>query len=124
MDVWCMCLFCVCTVLCLGRGLATSWSLVQGFLRSVKMIMKPKEEPVKKKIKAKCYWKRKIHSACQIIYIAHLYIQTSSLRIPSAPTPVMKRPERECDHSSACIVTLMIFTDGISVRGTFTVQSL
>jgi hypothetical protein len=24
MDVWCMCLFCVCVVLCLGRGLATS----------------------------------------------------------------------------------------------------
>jgi hypothetical protein len=27
-----MCLFCVCTVLCLGRVLATSWSLVQGVL--------------------------------------------------------------------------------------------
>jgi hypothetical protein len=24
-----VCLFCVCVVLCLGRGLATSWSLVQ-----------------------------------------------------------------------------------------------
>jgi hypothetical protein len=23
MYVWCMCLFCVCVVLCLGRGLAT-----------------------------------------------------------------------------------------------------
>jgi hypothetical protein len=23
MDVWCMYLFCVCVVLCLGRGLAT-----------------------------------------------------------------------------------------------------
>jgi hypothetical protein len=32
----CMCLFCVCVVLCLGRGLATSWSLVQGVLPSVK----------------------------------------------------------------------------------------
>jgi hypothetical protein len=36
MDVWCMCLFCVCVVLCLGRGLATSWSLLQGVLPSVK----------------------------------------------------------------------------------------
>jgi hypothetical protein len=27
-----MCLFCLCAVLCLGRGLATSWSLVQGVL--------------------------------------------------------------------------------------------
>jgi hypothetical protein len=29
-------LFCVCVVLCLGRGLATSWSLAQGVLSSVK----------------------------------------------------------------------------------------
>jgi hypothetical protein len=38
MDVWCvcMCLFCVCVVLCLDRGLATSWSLVQRVLPSVK----------------------------------------------------------------------------------------
>jgi hypothetical protein len=36
MDIWYMCLFCVCVVLCLGRGLATSWSLVQGVLPSVK----------------------------------------------------------------------------------------
>jgi hypothetical protein len=43
MDVWCMCLFCVCVVLCLGRGLATVWSLIQGVLWSVK-IMKLKEE--------------------------------------------------------------------------------
>jgi hypothetical protein len=28
--------FCVCVVLCLGRGLATSWSPVQGVLPSVK----------------------------------------------------------------------------------------
>jgi hypothetical protein len=39
-----MCLFCVCVVLCLGRGLATSWSLVQAVLPSVKMIMKLKKE--------------------------------------------------------------------------------
>jgi hypothetical protein len=39
----CMCLFCVCVVLCLGRGLATSWSLVQGVLPSVQIIMKLKE---------------------------------------------------------------------------------
>jgi hypothetical protein len=38
MDVWCVCVcsFCDCVVLCLGRGLATSWSLVQGVLPSVK----------------------------------------------------------------------------------------
>jgi hypothetical protein len=37
MGVWCVCmrLFCVCVALCLGRGLATSWSLVQGVLLSV-----------------------------------------------------------------------------------------
>jgi hypothetical protein len=32
----CTCLFWVCAVLCLGRGLATSWSLIQGVLPSVK----------------------------------------------------------------------------------------
>jgi hypothetical protein len=33
MDVWCVCaFFCVCVVVCLGRGLATSWSPVQGVL--------------------------------------------------------------------------------------------
>jgi hypothetical protein len=37
MDVWYVyMLFCACVVLCLGRGLATSWSLVQGVLPSVK----------------------------------------------------------------------------------------
>jgi hypothetical protein len=36
MGVWCVCMFfCVCGVLCLGRGLATSWSPVQGVLPSV-----------------------------------------------------------------------------------------
>jgi hypothetical protein len=32
----CMLSFCVCVVLCLGRSLATSWSLVQGVVPSVK----------------------------------------------------------------------------------------
>jgi hypothetical protein len=32
----CMCLFRVCVVLCLGKGLVTSRSLVQGVLPSVK----------------------------------------------------------------------------------------
>jgi hypothetical protein len=38
MDIWCVCmrLFCVCVVLCLGSGLVTGWSLVQGVLPSVK----------------------------------------------------------------------------------------
>jgi hypothetical protein len=36
MDVWCVCaFFCACVVLCLGRGLATNWSPVQGVLPSV-----------------------------------------------------------------------------------------
>jgi hypothetical protein len=34
MDV-CVRLFCVCVILCLGSGLATGWSLVQGVLPSV-----------------------------------------------------------------------------------------
>jgi hypothetical protein len=36
MDVWCVCaFFCVCVVLCLGKGLAPSWSTIQGVLPSV-----------------------------------------------------------------------------------------
>jgi hypothetical protein len=36
MDVWCVsAFFCVCVVLCLGRGLAMSWSPVQWVLPSV-----------------------------------------------------------------------------------------
>jgi hypothetical protein len=36
MDVWCMCaFFCAFVVLCLGIGLATSWSPIQGVLPSV-----------------------------------------------------------------------------------------
>jgi hypothetical protein len=38
-----MCLFCVCVVLCSGRGLETGWSLVQGVLPSLKMIIKLKK---------------------------------------------------------------------------------
>jgi hypothetical protein len=34
--LYCVRLFCVCVVLCLGSGLATSWSLVQGDLRLCK----------------------------------------------------------------------------------------
>jgi hypothetical protein len=37
-----MCLFCVCIVLCVGIGLATSWSLVQGVLPTVYKIKKLK----------------------------------------------------------------------------------
>jgi hypothetical protein len=56
----CMLLFCVCDVLCLGRGLATSWSLVQGILPSVEetnygtewkdWALNDLEEPLKKNI--------------------------------------------------------------------------
>jgi hypothetical protein len=41
----CMRLFCVCVVLCLGSSLATSWSLVQGVLPTVKMITELNERP-------------------------------------------------------------------------------
>jgi hypothetical protein len=36
MDVWYVYVFILCVVLCLGRGLATGWPLVQGVLPSVK----------------------------------------------------------------------------------------
>jgi type II secretory pathway component PulK len=55
----CVCLFCVCVVLYLVSGLATSWSLVQGVLPSVKndygaeqeaWTLNGLEEPLKKKL--------------------------------------------------------------------------
>jgi hypothetical protein len=36
MDVWRVCVYSVCVVLCVGSGLATGSSLVQGALPSVK----------------------------------------------------------------------------------------
>jgi hypothetical protein len=44
MDV-CVRLFCVCVVLCLGRGLATGWFPVQGVLPTVYRIKKLKKRP-------------------------------------------------------------------------------
>jgi hypothetical protein len=41
----CMRLFCVCVVLCVGRGLATRLSLVQGDLPSVNKITKLYKRP-------------------------------------------------------------------------------
>jgi hypothetical protein len=45
MDVCTVCLFCVCVALCVGRGLATGWSPVQGVLPTVYMIKKVKKRP-------------------------------------------------------------------------------
>jgi hypothetical protein len=44
MDI-CMHLFCVCVVLCIGSGLATGWSPVQGVLPTVYRIKKLKKRP-------------------------------------------------------------------------------
>jgi hypothetical protein len=44
MDV-CVRLFCVCVVLCVGSGLATSWSPVQGDIPTVYRIKKLKNRP-------------------------------------------------------------------------------
>jgi hypothetical protein len=41
----CVRLFCVCVVLCVGSGLATGWSLVQGILPNVYRIKKFKKRP-------------------------------------------------------------------------------
>jgi hypothetical protein len=44
MDVS-LCLFYVCVVLCVGSGLVTGWSLIQGVLLDVYRIKKLKERP-------------------------------------------------------------------------------
>jgi hypothetical protein len=48
MDVWYVYVFilCLCVVLCLGRGLATSQSLVQGVLQSVKWPKRKKKKTI------------------------------------------------------------------------------
>jgi hypothetical protein len=43
--LYCVYLFCVCVVLCVGRGLSTGWSPVQGVLQTVYMIKKLKNQP-------------------------------------------------------------------------------
>jgi hypothetical protein len=52
MDV-CVRLFCVCVVLCVGKGLATGWSPVQGFLPTVYRIKKLKKRPGSKGLYSK-----------------------------------------------------------------------
>jgi hypothetical protein len=78
----CICLFCVCVVLCLGKGLATGWSPVQGFLLPVYKIKKLKsgQGPAKgcRAKKNRCMWisgksfcsKRKNNTTYNFIYIA------------------------------------------------------
>jgi hypothetical protein len=44
MDV-CVCLFYICVVLCVGSGLTTGWSPVQGVLPTVYRIKKLKKRP-------------------------------------------------------------------------------
>jgi hypothetical protein len=43
--LYCVSFFCVCVVLCVGRGLATGWSPVQGVLPTVYRIKKLKKRP-------------------------------------------------------------------------------
>jgi hypothetical protein len=68
-----MCLFCVYVVLCLGRGLMASWSLVQGVLPSVKWswnwkIKRPGPktaiEPVGEKSSLKVAWRHFGEACC------------------------------------------------------------
>jgi hypothetical protein len=72
----CMHLFCVYVVLCLGSGLATGWSLVQGVLPPVKndygseeeaWVLNGLEEPSKKK--KSCYVTSR-HSSADELYSA------------------------------------------------------
>jgi hypothetical protein len=48
----CLCLFCICVVLCVGRGLATGCYPVQGVLPNVYRIKKLKKRPRSKGLKS------------------------------------------------------------------------
>jgi hypothetical protein len=54
----CVCVVCVCAVLCLGTGLATGWSLVQGVYRLWKVITELKKRPGPW-MASKSHWKKK-----------------------------------------------------------------
>jgi hypothetical protein len=67
MDV-CVCLFCVCTVLWVGSGLATVWSPVQGVLLTVYRITKLKKRPGPSK---GLYSHRWMNECCHVVWSDH-----------------------------------------------------
>jgi hypothetical protein len=72
-DVCVPAFFCVCVLLCLGRGLATSWSPVQGVLPSVNDQETKKSSLSSKKWEQAPKWeergRKKVHSTCIRFYI-------------------------------------------------------
>jgi hypothetical protein len=87
MDVWCVCaFFFVCVVLCLGRGLATSWSPVQGVLPSVndkKLRNQPYAPKVgaKKKKKNCAFWCKRHSSSKYYLNIRFLSLTNISYQV-------------------------------------------
>jgi hypothetical protein len=75
----CTCLFCVCVVLWLGRGLATSWSLVQGVVPSVKWSwnwkknQRPEPKGAVEPVKKNRYWR--FEGTCYI----HIFCRSDSM---------------------------------------------
>jgi hypothetical protein len=60
MDVWCVCAFFgVYVVLCVGRGLATSWSPVQGVLPTVNDQETEKSALCSKKVEQAPKWEQR-----------------------------------------------------------------
>jgi hypothetical protein len=70
-----MCLFCLCAVLCLGRGLSTSWSLVQGVLPIVNRSGNWKEARVHKGCRA-------IQNTLKLLTYVFFQILTTTDQIP------------------------------------------
>jgi hypothetical protein len=82
MDVWWVCaFFCVCVVLCLGRGLATSWSPFQGVLPSVNDQETEKSALCSKKWEHALKWeaKRKKKNFHQTRVHSEFYIVTAEI---------------------------------------------
>jgi hypothetical protein len=71
----CMCVYCVCAFLCLGRGLETSWSLVQGVLPIVNRSGNRKEARAHKSCRA---IKNIISWSSSIFSCLYLPVTTSS----------------------------------------------
>jgi hypothetical protein len=81
-----MCLFCVCAVLCLGRGLATSWSLVHGVLPIANRSGDWKAARAHKGCRAIKKWGLRYHFAACVSPLIFCY-KTHKITLLSVPPP-------------------------------------
>jgi hypothetical protein len=77
-------LFCVCVVLCVGIGLATGWSLIQGVLTTVYRITKLKKRPGPNKRLLSHWWMNESVFLCWLLWSNCEYAKRILLTFTSA----------------------------------------